>query len=143
MIGSLPSGTAQNNGTLIMPNPTLVANFPAWLQQCMAGAASPANRGNHNTPCLGSEWVADLPGESMGNVLLAPNPKYPNCNNSKGSGNGIDEPGVYGMSSRHPGGANVLMADGSVRFLKDSTNQYTVWALGSRAQGEVIDASSY
>jgi prepilin-type processing-associated H-X9-DG protein len=47
------------------------------------------------------------------------------------------------LSSYHPGGANVLLADGSVRFLKDSTNLMTVWALGSRAQGEVVDASSY
>jgi hypothetical protein len=35
------------------------------------------------------------------------------------------------------------MCDGSVKFLKDSTNLQTVWALGSRAQGEVIDASAY
>jgi hypothetical protein len=35
------------------------------------------------------------------------------------------------------------MADGSVHFLKDSTNMLTVWALGSRAQGEVISADAY
>jgi prepilin-type processing-associated H-X9-DG protein len=50
---------------------------------------------------------------------------------------------MYGMSSYHPGGANVLMSDGSVRFLKDSTNLNTLWALGSRSQGEVISADSY
>jgi prepilin-type processing-associated H-X9-DG protein len=48
-----------------------------------------------------------------------------------------------GLSSFHPGGANVLMCDGSVRFLKDSTNLSTIWALGSSAQGEVISADSY
>jgi prepilin-type processing-associated H-X9-DG protein len=52
-------------------------------------------------------------------------------------------PGVWGLSSYHSGGANILMCDGSVRFLKDSTSRNTLWALGSRAQGEVIDASSY
>jgi hypothetical protein len=35
------------------------------------------------------------------------------------------------------------MCDGSVRFLKDSTSLQTIWALGSRGQGEIIDASSY
>jgi prepilin-type processing-associated H-X9-DG protein len=50
---------------------------------------------------------------------------------------------MWGLSSYHPGGCNVLMCDGSVKFLKDSTNMQTVWALGSRNQGEVIDASSY
>lgn len=33
-LGSLPSGTTRNNGTLNMPNPTLVASFPAWLNSC-------------------------------------------------------------------------------------------------------------
>ena len=35
------------------------------------------------------------------------------------------------------------MADGSVRFLKNSVNQLTLWGLGSRAQGEVISSDSY
>lgn len=50
---------------------------------------------------------------------------------------------MWGRSSHHPGGANVLLADGSVHFLKDSTNRPTIWALGTRAQGEVISADSY
>jgi prepilin-type processing-associated H-X9-DG protein len=50
---------------------------------------------------------------------------------------------MYTLSSFHPGGANVLMADGSVKFLKDSTNRMTVWALGSRDQGEIISADAY
>jgi prepilin-type processing-associated H-X9-DG protein len=45
--------------------------------------------------------------------------------------------------SYHPGGVNVLMADGSVRFLKDSLNQMTWWCLGTIGGGEVVDASSY
>jgi hypothetical protein len=35
------------------------------------------------------------------------------------------------------------MCDGSVRFLKNSTNPMTIWALGSRSQGEVISADAY
>ena len=44
MIGSLPSGTARNNGTLSMPNPTLVAGFPAWLNQCASPGGIDINR---------------------------------------------------------------------------------------------------
>jgi prepilin-type N-terminal cleavage/methylation domain-containing protein/prepilin-type processing-associated H-X9-DG protein len=44
------------------------------------------------------------------------------------------------MSSAHSGGANVAMADGSVRFLKDSTTQPILWALATRAAGEVANA---
>jgi hypothetical protein len=35
------------------------------------------------------------------------------------------------------------MTDGSVKFLKDSTSLQAMWALGSRAGGEVISADSY
>ena len=44
------------------------------------------------------------------------------------------------MYSLHPGGANVLMGDGSVRFIKQSINLRTWQALSSRAVGEVISA---
>jgi prepilin-type processing-associated H-X9-DG protein len=45
--------------------------------------------------------------------------------------------------SFHSGGVNTLMTDGSVRFIKDSINQQTWFALGTKANGKVIDASSY
>jgi prepilin-type N-terminal cleavage/methylation domain-containing protein/prepilin-type processing-associated H-X9-DG protein len=47
------------------------------------------------------------------------------------------------MYSLHPGGANVLMGDGSVRFIKQSVNLRTWQALCSRAVGEVVNADSY
>jgi len=43
-----------------------------------------------------------------------------------------------GYTSRHPGGIQVTLADGSVRFISDSINQFTFNALGSRAGGEVV-----
>jgi prepilin-type N-terminal cleavage/methylation domain-containing protein/prepilin-type processing-associated H-X9-DG protein len=139
-IGTLPNGTARNNGTLNMPNPILVQNFPAWLQNCTA--ALQTSRTNHAS-MLGEAWMFDIVAFSMGNVLLPPNPKYPNCDSSTVASNTTQNPGMFGLSSRHPGGCNVLMCDGSVHFLKDSTNQTTLWALGSIAQGEVISADSY
>ena len=47
------------------------------------------------------------------------------------------------MYSLHPGGANVLLGDGSVRFIKQSINLLTWQALSSRSVGEVISADSY
>jgi prepilin-type N-terminal cleavage/methylation domain-containing protein/prepilin-type processing-associated H-X9-DG protein len=140
LVGSLPSGTARNNGTLNMPNPNLVASFPTWLGTCVSLVSS--GRDTH-TPLLGAWWAMGEPTYALGNVLLPPNPKYPYCDSSTLSNDSIDTAGMFGMTSYHPGGANVLMCDGSVRFLEDGTNQSTVWALGSRAQGEVSDANSY
>jgi prepilin-type N-terminal cleavage/methylation domain-containing protein/prepilin-type processing-associated H-X9-DG protein len=111
-----------------------------WLGTCSA-AASPATssaRGPRTTT-LGQYWAVGLPMLTMGNVVVAPNPKSPNCAFT----NSYDSQGAYGLSSFHPGGCNVTFGDGSVRFLKDSVSLPTLWALGSRAQGEVISSDSY
>jgi prepilin-type N-terminal cleavage/methylation domain-containing protein/prepilin-type processing-associated H-X9-DG protein len=50
---------------------------------------------------------------------------------------------VGGFSSRHPGGVNSAFGDGSVRFLKSSIAASTLWMLGNRADGEILDSSSY
>jgi prepilin-type N-terminal cleavage/methylation domain-containing protein/prepilin-type processing-associated H-X9-DG protein len=44
------------------------------------------------------------------------------------------------LGSRHPGGCNVLMCDGSVSFLNDSMDLAVLKAMASRAGGEVIQS---
>jgi prepilin-type processing-associated H-X9-DG protein/prepilin-type N-terminal cleavage/methylation domain-containing protein len=63
--------------------------------------------------------------------LTQPGPCTINCTNNKG---------IY---SFHPGGANVLFADGSVRFLRESINIVTLAALATRNGGEVINDADY
>lgn len=55
-------------------------------------------------------------------------------------------------SSQHPGGVNALMADGSVRFIKETIESWNrgrdrnigVWQhLFTRSRGEIIEAGSY
>jgi prepilin-type N-terminal cleavage/methylation domain-containing protein/prepilin-type processing-associated H-X9-DG protein len=132
-----PSAQLQRN-TAQMTMPAGYAGLRSWLQTCLAMAATA--RGNR-TPQLGANWALTQPAVTLGNILLGPNPKYPNCATITTDSTFV--PGMYGMSSYHPGGVNVLLSDGSVRFLKDSTNLNTLWALGSRSQGEVISADSY
>ncbi len=50
---------------------------------------------------------------------------------------------ISNSDSYHPGGVNVLMADGHVQFIKNSINPYTWWCLGTMQGGEVLSADSY
>jgi prepilin-type N-terminal cleavage/methylation domain-containing protein/prepilin-type processing-associated H-X9-DG protein len=46
-------------------------------------------------------------------------------------------------SSQHPGGVNCAFSDGSVRFVKNSIDPTTWWALGSRNLGEIVSSDAY
>jgi prepilin-type N-terminal cleavage/methylation domain-containing protein/prepilin-type processing-associated H-X9-DG protein len=96
-------------------------------------------------------WLA--PNSTSPDVLWSPGycgqvpPNIP-CVGSSQTGGSVG--GVYsglGMTSalrsKHPAGVNVGMADGSVRFIKNSINLYTWRSLASMAGGEVISSDSY
>lgn len=46
-------------------------------------------------------------------------------------------------TSDHPGGVNVAMTDGSVRFVRDTVSPPVWWALGTRNGAETVDGGSY
>ena len=50
---------------------------------------------------------------------------------------------MIGASSYHPGGVNVGLVDGSVRFVKDTVSLGSWGALATKAGGEVISADSF
>ena len=52
-------------------------------------------------------------------------------------------PSFNASRSRHPGGVNTLMADGSVKFMKNTVNVVSWRALGSINGGEVLSSDSY
>jgi prepilin-type N-terminal cleavage/methylation domain-containing protein/prepilin-type processing-associated H-X9-DG protein len=86
-----------------------------------------------------------LLGGSLSTALLnftrPPNSRTPSCLTS-GTFTEIYL-GYEDASSAHPGGVNVLFADGSVRFIKDSVNSQSWAGLATRAGGEVIGSSDY
>ena len=50
---------------------------------------------------------------------------------------------MIAASSNHPGGVNVLFMDGSVRFVKNSVNYQTWYAIATLNSGEVVSSSFY
>ena len=52
--------------------------------------------------------------------------------------NGFTASGWRAARSRHAPGVNLLLGDGSVRFVRDGVAPATWMALGTRAGGEVI-----
>jgi prepilin-type N-terminal cleavage/methylation domain-containing protein/prepilin-type processing-associated H-X9-DG protein len=46
-------------------------------------------------------------------------------------------------TSNHPGGVNVCLTDGSVKFIKDTTSPPIWWAIGTRNGREVLSANEY
>jgi prepilin-type N-terminal cleavage/methylation domain-containing protein/prepilin-type processing-associated H-X9-DG protein len=60
------------------------------------------------------------------------------------SGTGGSETSVYlGARSKHPGGVNAAMCDGSVRFFKSTVNIQTWQALSTTQGNEVVSSDSY
>jgi prepilin-type processing-associated H-X9-DG protein len=138
---TLPAGVSVGAATANMPAGG--GGLNAWLQQCALAVPGDVASGNYYNE-LGQDWCVGTFFHTVGNVLVGPNPPFPNCAaDLYGLGDTGDDYGHFGLSSRHPGGCNVLMGDGSVRFLKNSISQLTLWGLGSRAQGEVISSDAY
>jgi prepilin-type N-terminal cleavage/methylation domain-containing protein/prepilin-type processing-associated H-X9-DG protein len=85
----------------------------------------------------GQEYYRNLPMTGYYNHTLTPNNLLWDCGDSS-----------FAMAhlaarSYHNGGVNVVFADGSVKFIKNSISIVPWKALGTRAGTEVIDASSY
>ena len=57
--------------------------------------------------------------------------------------NAGDNEAFAGSRSRHAGGVNTLLGDGSVRFVKNTVNPLTWFALNTIGSGEVLSSDSY
>jgi prepilin-type N-terminal cleavage/methylation domain-containing protein/prepilin-type processing-associated H-X9-DG protein len=88
----------------------------------------------------GKTWFHGSMAFTMINTVATPNSaKWTYCSaTTSGSASTFSE-----SDSAHPGGVNVLMGDGSVRFIKNTISRATWWALGTKSNAEVISADSY
>jgi prepilin-type N-terminal cleavage/methylation domain-containing protein/prepilin-type processing-associated H-X9-DG protein len=87
---------------------------------------------------IGAAWIDHLVGRGGG---------YSHCNTPNlkqcyynGAVAGNTDHGLIGAVSNHPGGVNLTMLDGSVKFIKNSINPATWWAIATKSGGEVVSA---
>jgi prepilin-type processing-associated H-X9-DG protein len=84
------------------------------------------------TAVRGGKWIDGHCGNTLYNHYYPPNARNWDC------GNGSHNKGLSTARSNHAGGVNVLLADGSVRFVRNAVTLETWRALGTRDGGEVL-----
>jgi prepilin-type processing-associated H-X9-DG protein len=78
------------------------------------------------------------------NHIFTPNATYFDCCNSCDSIPNTDsEEAIVTARSYHPGGVNVLMGDGQVRFVGSSVDERVWQAVGTRNREEVVDNTAF
>ncbi len=113
-------------------------DVPVVYNNCMASKTLYVNQGSlGSVRVVGQSWFQGNYYAGSYNHAIPPNGKL--CAN----GNENYSATAYGPSSLHPGGVNMAMADGSVRFVKQTITPQIWWALGTRAGGEIISADQF
>jgi prepilin-type N-terminal cleavage/methylation domain-containing protein len=118
-----------------------IASIQADIATCSSGFVTGTNTiGDYR----GWRWATGVTGFTLFNTVMTPNESnFNGCRFGCNPGCNMDSSWTAPASSAHTGGVNVLSADGSVKFIKNSINRFTWFALGTKGNGEVIDASSY
>jgi prepilin-type N-terminal cleavage/methylation domain-containing protein/prepilin-type processing-associated H-X9-DG protein len=133
----------KGNNTFSAPVPSLVydTTIPEvpgqtplyWQQQCQQNSPTAVYTQK------GTDWIIQDCGKGgCFSMIMVPNTNacwYGNSSNTDHT--------LVGASSNHPGGVNVALLDGSVRFIKSSVSSLTWWALATKSGGEIISADSY
>jgi prepilin-type N-terminal cleavage/methylation domain-containing protein/prepilin-type processing-associated H-X9-DG protein len=139
VLGSVANPPAVQN-FFTVPNYLAVINLA--LQQCTLDFTQiPADVYDYK----GYRWASGTVGFSMFNVIQTPNDtqyKFGGCR----FGCAFcypDSSFTMGAASNHAGGVNVLMCDGSVRWVKDTIQRPIWWGLGTRNGNEAISSDQY
>jgi prepilin-type N-terminal cleavage/methylation domain-containing protein/prepilin-type processing-associated H-X9-DG protein len=93
----------------------------------------------------GQFWIVGDTAFNVFNTIVPPNSttyKFGSCRNGC-SGCSPDGSSFINLNSNHSGGCNILMGDGSVRFLKNTVATTIYWYIGTRANMDVVSADAY
>ena len=122
---------------------TSTAGATAFAAACKS---LPQATASSNSDHIGNNMYASYPWHvGMVNYNHVGQPNSINCLNSNDPSflSYVGPLGSASASSNHPGGVNVAMADGSVRFVKDSITSAVWWGLGTRNGREVISSDAF
>ena len=141
MRGFFTTNYSTNPFTLV---PT-AAGVQAFLIACNQVPTGTTATGPNGGGLRGTSWQMSFPyyaNYQMYNHVSVPNSRQ--CSNVQIDNIGLDIYGTSPPTSLHqPGGVNMCMADGSVRYIKEQINLYTWWSIGTRAGGEAISGNSF
>lgn len=133
LLGTGPSNLTQ--ASAVDPQTMYSFVFIAPLRDSLCNAAT---KWNVNDP-RGFSWANGEYRCALYNHYYPPNHDVPDCMAAKTYGPPEERFAAYGWRtarSRHPGGVNLAMGDGAVRFLADSVNLAVWQALSTREGGE-------
>jgi prepilin-type processing-associated H-X9-DG protein/prepilin-type N-terminal cleavage/methylation domain-containing protein len=113
---------------------TKPSQLEQFVQECTS--LTPSETLDVTSALKGAAWILGDLVHSMYNHMVVPD------GNSCLNGNYVQK-GAITASSYHPGGVNLLFADGHVRMVKQTVDLYVWHALGTRSAGEAISESAY
>jgi prepilin-type N-terminal cleavage/methylation domain-containing protein/prepilin-type processing-associated H-X9-DG protein len=121
---------------------------PAQVMTDLQGCNTAWQSGKNILNTRGYVWSFGSTGFTLFTTIIPPNSKQYSWNACTFYGGGgwpgaMNGANFANASSNHPGGANVLFGDGSVKFIKESIALNTWWSLGTRSGGEVISSDAY
>ena len=117
---------------------------PAAISNGKANCTTAFRSGANTRDDRGALWAAGRVGYTLFQVVPTPNDAEMPLNGCRfgGQSNYLSNSlNLTPATSQHPGGVNVLMGDGSVKFVRDRVNSRTWWAMGTRAGGELPGTS--
>ncbi len=145
-----PQATVGYRGTAVMSAGTAASQMydanqaPALIDTGLLICTNKFKAANTLNAWRGIYWEVGANATTLFNTIVTPNAKTSPWSACRSEGGGWPDQATFAnASSNHPGGVNVAMADGSVKFVKDTVNRFTWWALGTRAGGEIVSSDSY
>lgn len=120
----------------------LVTN--AVRAQSLYLACKAVNGFNGGANLLGhNNWHRGYYFSTLYNHMYTPNARSFDCCHGCGFPGGDSEETIMTARSYHPGGVNVLMGDGQVRFVSDSVDEGIWRAIASRNGNEAISSNAF